>query len=256
MAKTATESTIWDSTAANLFILSVLGIWHAASMVLPPFLLPSPWRVTQSLVQLLTTHDGVQHICVTLMHVLAAMLVSFTIATILALLPFYFPLFRLAVDGRITPFLNCFPAIGWTMVAIMWMGIGPQTVIFSVSIILLPFMVINLREGIASLDNELLEMGRSFTRNQWLVLLRIIVPLLMPFVLAAVRVSFGVAWKVVLTSELLGGGDGLGYLMNVARQELNTPDVVSIIILIILLVFLTNRLIFVPLQDKLGTIRR
>ncbi len=240
----------WDWTAANVFTLAILGVWQTASTFLPPYLLPSPWRVTQALIRLLTTHDGMHHIAVTLMDVSAAMFLSFVVAGFIAILPYYFPVFRLAVDGRITPFLNCFPAIGWTMVA------GPQTVIFSVTIILLPFMIINLREGIASLDHELIEMGRSFTQSRWLTFSRIIVPLLTPFVFAAMRVSFGVSWKVTLTAELLGGGDGLGYLMNVARQELNTPEVLSIIILIIMLVFVTNRLVFVPLQGKLSTIRR
>ena len=38
----------------------------------------------------------------------------------------------------------------------------------------------------------------------------------------ALRINFGTAWKVALTAELFGGGSGLGYLMNLARQSFDT----------------------------------
>jgi len=202
------------------------------------------------LVELLLRNDGIHHIAISLAGVCVSMLAAFAVATAIALLPYYLPLLRIAVDSRITPLLNCFPAIGWTMIAIMWLGIGPQTVIFSVTIILLPFMIINLREGIAALDHELIEMAHGFTHRKGLVLRRILIPQLMPFAFAAIRVGFGVAWKVTLTAELLGGGDGLGYLINVARQELNTAEVIAIIIIIVAIVFFVNRIVFTPLQQK------
>jgi NitT/TauT family transport system permease protein len=66
-----------------------------------------------------------------------------------------------------------------------------------------------------------------------------------------VRVSFGVSWKVALTAELFGGSRGLGYTMNIARQELETSQIYAVIALIVIIVFLSNRLLFDPLQRRL-----
>ena len=68
---------------------------------------------------------------------------------------------------------------------------------------------------------------------------------------SAIRVSFGVAWKVALTAELFGGTRGLGYTMNVARQELETPQIYAVIVLIVVIVFVGNRFVFDPMQRRL-----
>ena len=45
------------------------------------------------------------------------------------------------------------------------------------------------------------------------------------------------SWKVALTAELFGGNAGLGYLVNVARQEFDTPTIFAVIVLIIAFVY-------------------
>jgi NitT/TauT family transport system permease protein/sulfonate transport system permease protein len=59
---------------------------------------------------------------------------------------------------------------------------------------------------------------------------------------------FGVAWKVALTAELFGGSKGLGYLINLARQEYDTELIFTVIIFIILAVYLADRFIFQPIE--------
>jgi NitT/TauT family transport system permease protein/sulfonate transport system permease protein len=59
---------------------------------------------------------------------------------------------------------------------------------------------------------------------------------------------FGVAWKVTLTAELFGGGRGLGYVINIARQDYDTPTLFAVILFIIIAVTLADRLLFGPLE--------
>jgi len=80
---------------------------------------------------------------------------------------------------------------------------------------------------------------------------RIVLPLLVPYFFAALRTSFGVSWKVVLTAELFGGNAGLGYLLNVARQELDTETIFAVIAFILLFVVICEQVIFRPMQRKL-----
>ena len=62
-----------------------------------------------------------------------------------------------AIHRRLSPFLNAFSGIGWTLLAVIWFGVSSATVVFTITIVLLPFALVNLREGLEALDRELLE---------------------------------------------------------------------------------------------------
>ena len=239
------------SLATHLFTLAALAAWEMASRQVPVFLLPGPVPVAQQLWALLTTAAGLAQVSASLLHVAAALACAFLVGTLVALLPYYVRGLRFAIDRRLTPFLNAFPGIGWTLLAILWLGLGLKTVIFAVGIILVPFMIINIREGVRTVDRDLLEMAASFGANRWREFALIVLPSLLPFMFSAVRVSFGVAWKVTLTAELFGGNAGVGYLLNVARQEFDTDTIFAVILFIMLFVAATEVFLFRPLERRL-----
>jgi ABC-type nitrate/sulfonate/bicarbonate transport system permease component len=156
------------------------------------------------------------------------------------------------VHGRITPFLNSFSSIGWTLLAILWFGLTPGTVVFAITAILLPVCVINLQAGLEHLDAELDEMGRSFGRQWGRTFRLLVVPALVPFFFATVRIAFGVAWKVALTAELFGGNSGLGFVVNLARQSFDSPQIFAVIAIIVALYVLSDNLLLAPMQRRLA----
>ena len=95
------------------------------------------------------------------MHVGLAIAIAFVVGCALAALAHYVWPLRLLIDGRLTPFLNAFSGIGWLFIAMIWFGLNSVTVIFAVTLILLPFTIINVRTGLQELDNDLVELGRS-----------------------------------------------------------------------------------------------
>ncbi|ANN74035.1 hypothetical protein BAU08_24150 [Bordetella bronchialis] len=238
--------------AAHLFTLAFLAVWEAASWALPPFLLPGPGEVAMGLYRFLASPHQVWHLAVSIGHVLGAIALSFVIGALLALLPYYFPVWRFAIQHRLAPLINAFPGVGWTLLAVMWFGINSGAVIFAISAVLTPFALVNLWAGLSHLDGELLEMSRSYTRSRWRQFRLVIVPLLYPFVFATLRIMFGVAWKVTLTAELFGGNSGLGYLINMARQDFDTAAIFVCIVLIVMFVYGMDRLVFSPVQNRLS----
>ena len=245
------DESLRKRVVTHVFTIASLMAWEVASWHFPVYLLPGPYEVGRSLWSLLATPAGLYQAAASVFHVGMALAIAFVAGTALALLPYYVRGLRLAIDGRLTPFLNSFPGIGWTLLAILWLGLGLRTVIFAVAIILVPFMIINIREGVRTVDAELIEMAASFGANRWREFVHIVLPSLFPFMFSAIRVSFGVAWKVALTAELFGGTRGLGYTMNIARQELETPQIYAVIVLIVAIVFLGNRFVFDPMQRRL-----
>jgi NitT/TauT family transport system permease protein/sulfonate transport system permease protein len=238
--------------AAHLFTLAFLALWWAYSLTVPAYVLPGPVAVARRLLQFLTTYNLNKQAFFSLEHILAGMAVSLVVGSALALAAHYLPVLRLAVHGRLSPFLNSFSGIGWTLLSIVWFGVNEFTVVFAIAVVLTPFAIINIREGLDTIDRELLEMAASFTRNRWREFTKIVLPGLMPFAFATLRISFGVSWKVALAAELFGGRTGLGYLFSNAQQNFDVRLILVIIVVIIVFVYGTDRLVFAPLQARFG----
>ena len=238
--------------AAHLFTIGFLVIWAIYGQIVEPYIMPGPVSVAVRLYEFFTDYHLVKHMFWSFAHIGGAILASFLIGSAFALLPFYLPSFGLMVHGRLSPFLNSFSGIGWTLLAIIWFGINDFTVMFAISMVLIPFSIINMREGLDAIDREMLEMGQSFGRGRWREFRLLMLPALYPFIFATLRISFGVAWKVTLTAELFGGATGLGYLLNLARQDFDMPMILVVIIVIILFVYSTDRWVFAPIQARLA----
>jgi NitT/TauT family transport system permease protein/sulfonate transport system permease protein len=238
--------------AAHLFTLLFLAAWGAASLVAPSYLIPGPVEVTVRLWGFATSARDTGHVLASLRHVGIAIAVSFVIGSLLALIPYYRPEFRFAIERRLGPFLNAFSGVGWTLLSVMWFGIGPGTVIFAISAVLVPFALVNMAAGEAARHLQRLAVEVGQARRRLPVFLRIVVPSLYPFIFATLRIMFGVAWKVTLTAELFGGSSGLGYLINLARQEFDTATIMAAIVIIIAFVHFVDRLVFAKLQNLLS----
>ena len=236
---------------AHLFTVAAVLLWWGYSQFVPSYQLPGPWPVVRRMAGFLTNPFDAAQLALSLVHVGAAIAIAFVGGCFLAVVSTYVWPFRLLVDSRLTPFLNAFSGIGWLFIAMLWFGLNGITVVFAVTMILMPFTIINVRTGLQELDAELLEMGQSLTRSSVRLAAKIVIPLLVPYLFAALRTSFGVAWKVVLAAELFGGNGGVGYLLNIARQDFDTATIFAIIFFILIFVVVAELVFFRPIQRRL-----
>lgn len=236
---------------AIAFVLLMFIAWQWYSAHVPPVLVPSPARVWDRFVELWTDPKNLAYALASLIHVIVSVVLAFVFGVAIALLGYYFGILDLAIYGRLTPFLNSFSSIGWAFLAMLWFGINEGSVIFATTIVLLPFAIINAGTGLRELDREVVEMGRSFGRGAGRQIIWIILPMMFPYLFATIRLCFGIGWQVVLTAELLCGSSGLGMLINLARQRYWTDMVFAVAALIVLVVYLTDRVIFATIQNRL-----
>lgn len=237
--------------AGHIFTICALLVWFAASTVLPPYVLPSPVAVASEVVNLLSRSGNLWHGFASVWHVVVALLFAFVIGTFAAGIAHYVPVTRLMIHGRINRFMNAFSSLGWTFLAIIWFGVNDFTVVFAMTAVLLPLIIINMREGFLQLDAETIEMAASFGKRKVRHFFKITLPLLIPYVAATLRICFGVAWIICLTVELFGGNRGYGYLLNRARMEYQVDRIFAIILIIIVVVYLADRLVLSRLQNRL-----
>jgi NitT/TauT family transport system permease protein len=246
--KVPRESWLAKAAPVHIFTVAMLAFWFAASAVSPAYLVPKPLLVAHDVALYFTNRVYILHLATSVLHVVLSLIFGFLFAGVLALLAFYVPPLRLLISERIYPFLNSFTSIGWTVLAVVWFGSGDLVVYFTITTVLVPFIFVNLREGLMSLDRELGEMADSFTRSRWRQFWLVILPALYPFIFAALRIAFGLAWKVTLVAELFGDNRGFGYVMYLARDNIETAMIFAIIVIIILMVSVADRFVFAPLH--------
>jgi nitrate/nitrite transport system permease protein len=70
--------------------------------------------------------------------------------------------------------------------------------------------VINTAVGVASIDKDLVNVGRVLRLKWWTKVRKIAVPSSLPMIFTGLRISLGIGWMVLIAAEMLAQNPGLG----------------------------------------------
>ncbi len=236
--------------SSELLILGLCGFWWFIAKDLPDFVLPTPIEVLMSLINLGTDSNTVGHIFISMSRVLTALFIAALISILFAVLSRINIYFDTIIENNILIVLNSFPSVGWAILGVIWFSISNGTVVFIEIMIITPFCLINCLQGFRQMDQELLEMGKSFSRNQFSNFFKLHLPLAVPFIIAGVRMSYGIAWKIAIVAELFGASSGLGWLLQQAQNQSDAPRVLAVCILIVILFSIIDGFILRPVARR------
>jgi NitT/TauT family transport system permease protein/sulfonate transport system permease protein len=225
----------------------VVALWWAASRHLPVYVLPGPRAVAEAMASFVTDPAQAWHAAVSFGRVIASVVVAMTLALGIAAAVRAFPVLDVVVERRILTLLNSFPSVGWAILGVVWFKISTPTVLFIQIAIVLPFCIVNALAGFRQIDPELDELGRSLTRRPLRRFVKVTLPLVAPFLIAGIRVAYGICWKIALVSELFGASSGLGYLLMQAQSVSDAATVFATCLFIVLIYTVTDYLILRPL---------
>jgi len=237
------------AVAEGAILLMLLGWWLTAKD-LPDFVLPGPLDVAAAMGALALDPDLAGHVATSFLRVLGAVLCALAVATALAAAVRSGPVMATIVERNLLVVLNSFPSVGWAILGVTWFSVSNGTVIFIETMIVLPFMLINAIEGFRQIDPELDEMGRSLSRSRWRRFARLQLPLILPFLIAGVRISYGIAWKIALVAELFGASSGLGWLLQQAQTRADAATVFAACLVIVVIFALVDGLVLRPLARR------
>lgn len=241
----------WASALlGNGSLLLLVVLWELVARTALAGILPGPVQVSRSLLVSLQEKAFLLDLAASCARIVCSLAAAMAIGGLLALLPYWFPPLNSTVHDTIKPFFASFPAIAWALLASIWFGVSNFTAIFVQTAILVPFCLINISEGVRLLDRDLIELGRSFTRRRDRVFFRIVVPLLLPYIVSALRSAYGVAWKIALVAELFGARSGLGFAMLRAENISDTTGVLTICVVIVIVGIAGDRWIIEPLNRR------
>jgi nitrate/nitrite transport system permease protein len=70
--------------------------------------------------------------------------------------------------------------------------------------------LINTALGVASIDKDLVNVGRVLKLSTWTRVTRLVLPSALPLIFTGLRLSLGVGWMVLIAAEMLAQNPGLG----------------------------------------------
>jgi ABC-type nitrate/sulfonate/bicarbonate transport system permease component len=231
-------------------VLLVLVAWWAASRNVPDYVLPGPQIVAQSMARFITEPSIAYHAMVSFARVIVSVTVAMVLALAIAAAVRATPILDTAVERRFLTFLNSFPSVGWAILGVVWFKISTSTVLFIQIAIVLPFCLINALAGFRQIDADLDEVGRSLTRSPIRRFVKLTLPLVAPFLIAGVRVAYGICWKIALVSELFGATSGLGFLLMRAQSTSDAAMVFACCLVIVVIYTVTDHFMLKPLAAR------
>ncbi len=93
--------------------------------------------------------------------------------------------------------------------------------------------LINSAVGVASIDKDLLNVGRVLRLNWRTKIGRLVIPSALPFIFTGLRLSLGVGWMVLIAAEMLAQNPGLGKFVWDEFQNGSSESLAKIIVAIL-----------------------
>jgi NitT/TauT family transport system permease protein len=192
----------------------VLLAWEtvARSGTVSPLFLSSPSQVLQRLVQLFASGTIWPHLRTSGQEALLGFGLAIAIGTPIGVAMARTPLVRLLFEPLVAVLYSA-PSVAFLPLLIIWLGIGAWSKVVLVFVGAVVVIIVNTETAVATVDEGLMEMARSFTASRVTVLQRIVFPSAAPFILAGLRLAVGRVLIMVVVAELYASTAGLGYLI-------------------------------------------
>ena len=230
--------------------LVVVAGWFLLSWRYGAFVLPSPLSVVRGLDEIVQSGEVWKHTSASLARIAAGFGGAVLAAVGMGLLAFLSRTAR-GVVHDVLAVLNSTSVFVWIVISIIWFGLSNWAPIFTTFMITLPVVASNLVEGVESVDRRLLEMGDAYRLSGGQKFAAIVVPSIVPYLVAGMKVGFGLALKVSVVAEIFGVTSGIGYAMNYSREILATRMVFVWALVMILIMVATDKLLFDPVNRRL-----
>jgi NitT/TauT family transport system permease protein len=228
----------------------LLGVWQIAAYYLPFGTLPNPLEVGVEMWEIIASGALVSDFFASVLKTFAgfgvAVLIGAPVGYLMGRHNYWRAFFRdgMTVAGTI-------PALTYAVLSLIIFGLSNLGPVLAVALVSTPYVAINVAEGIRGVDQSLIKMSQAFGRSPQQIRRQVYVPTIVPYVFAAVRMSFAVAWKVEALTEVFGGTNGVGFQIRNEYQLFNITGVIAWMALFIVFMLLVERLVLRKLENRL-----
>lgn len=211
-------------------VLVALWHWAAVSGKLDRNVLPGPVDVVNVALSLIERGQLQHHLLVSLRRVASGFAIGASLGLMLGTLVGLSATLRQTADLTIQ-MIRTVPHLALVPLMIFWFGIGEEPRVLLVALGVAFPVYINTVAGIRSVDPRLIEMSRSYGLSSLQLVWSTILPGALQQILTGIRYALGVAWLTLVVAETIASREGLGFLVQDARELLRLDVIVLVIVI-------------------------
>jgi len=147
-------------------------------------------------------------------------------------------------------FTHAIPGIAWIPIAILWFGIGYETVTFIIFLSVFFPVLYGTLTGVKTMSQKYSNVAQMCRARKWQIIAYVLLPGAMPSIMNGVRMGAAFGWRGLVAAEMIAASSGIGWMIVDARSWLNTQTVILGAIIIGVLWIAIERLILKTLEAK------
>jgi len=212
---------------AKLFsVLLIFGVWEAfvRGYDVPPYILPAFSAVIEEIVRQVATGELFLHLLYTISRSVIGIVVGGLVGLILGLFMGWYRWFE-QFSAYVVSATYPLPKIALIPLLIVWLGLGEMPRLVMAFVGVLYPVLINTIVGVKSVDPVLVKAARDMGASDRQLFWEVMLPGSLPMVFAGLKLGSGVAFILVVASEMLYGQYGVGFQVQDAASILQMPRV-------------------------------
>lgn len=239
MALQPLPRTAKDELAPVLLGGVLLGAWALLSVAIGQAMLPSPVQVLARLGTDLLDGDLIAATAETFGVSLLGCLLGLAVALPLG----YLLAHSRTASAALGPYLaasQAVPAVAFAPLLALWFGYGALPKAMLCALLVFFPILLNTVLGLTTLERDIVDAARLDGAGRWSLLCFVEAPLALPAVITGVRNGFVLSVTGAVVGEFVIGGDGLGALLSIYRDRVDTAGMVATLLVLAALAVAIN----------------
>jgi NitT/TauT family transport system permease protein len=154
-----------------------------------------------------------------------------------------------AALGPLLAMARPIPPIALIPLTVLWFGIGQGAKVFLIFLAGFLYVSLTTANSVRDVKAVLPRAGRMLGASDRQIFMYVVFPESLPHIMSAAKVGAAISWAVVVAAELVGGQQGLGYMVMDAATFFRIEDVYVGVVLIGIIGFGFER-IFVAIERR------
>ncbi len=199
----------------GLAVVLFFAAWQAIFLVVPfnPLFISKPSLIAAGFVDLIQSGELVDDLAVSAVPFFLGLGAAVVIGVPLGIVMGW----RLRVGYALDPLMTIFyasPLVALAPLLVIFFGVGlPGKTIIVFSLAVFPF-IFNACAGVRAVDRRLIDVVRSLGGGEWDLYRKVLLPSVLPYVVAAARIAIGRALIGVLVGEFFAASEGIGFAIS------------------------------------------
>ena len=188
--------------------------------------LPSPWRVANTLLTLVRTPAFWRDVFVSLYEFAGGYLIGGVLGVGVGIMLAESRYFRMTATPVIESLRFIVP-FAWIPLTVLWFGTSYTGKVVLVAYAVFFVMVVSTARSIAQVEPTLSRVGTMLGMGRWRLAFSVHLRAAAPSIASAARAAAAIGWIAVVAAEYVGASAGLGVMITNAASSLATPVVIA-----------------------------